>query len=130
MKIVNTDLTLPENCIIRLSDVNDISYEYFKLNTSTSDCTECDDIPNNQDLIYSINIYSCNNDKNIQNDFILTCNLMKILQGDYEDEYTYFPPTKTNYLKDVIEKQEQTLNKLYELYDLLANKNKLFHFVY
>ena len=125
MKIVNTDLTLPENCIIRLSDVNDISYEYFKLNTSTGDCTACDDIPNNQDLIYSINIYSCNNDKNIQNDFILTCNLMKILQDDYEDEYSYFPPTKTNYLKDVIEKQEQTLNKLYELYelyDLLANK--------
>ena len=122
MKIINTDLTLPENCIIRLSDVNDISYEYFKLNTSTGDCTACDDIPNNQDLIYSINIYSCNNDKNIQNDFILTCNLMKILQDDYEDEYSYFPPTKTNYLRDVIEKQEQTLNKLYELYDLLANK--------
>lgn len=122
MKIINTDLTLPENCIIRLSDVNDISYEYFKLNTSTGDCTACDDIPNNQDLIYSINIYSCNNDKNIQNDFILTCNLMKILQDDYEDEYSYFPPTKTNYLKDVIEKQEQTLNKLYELYDMLANK--------
>lgn len=122
MKIVNTDLTLPENCIIRLSDVNDISYEYFKLNTSTGDCTECDDRPNNQDLIYSINIYSCNNDKNIQNDFILTCNLMKILQDDYEDEYMYIPPTNTNYLKDVIEKQEQTLNKLYELYDLLANK--------
>lgn len=122
MKIVNTDLTLPENCIIRLSDVNDISYEHFKLNTSTGDCTECDDRPNNQDLIYSINIYSCNNDKNIQNDFILTCNLMKILQDDYEDEYMYIPPTNTNYLKDVIEKQEQTLNKLYELYDLLANK--------
>lgn len=34
MKIVNTDLTLPENCIIILSDINDISYEYFKLNTS------------------------------------------------------------------------------------------------
>lgn len=122
MKIVNTDLTLPENCIIRLSDVNDISYEHFKLNTSTGDCTECDDRPNNQDLIYSINIYSCNNDKNIQNDFILTCNLMKILQDDYEDEYMYIPPTNTNYLKDVIEKQEQTLNKLYELYDMLANK--------
>ena len=122
MKIVNTDLILPENCIIRLHDVNDISYEHFKLNTSTGDCTECDDRPNNQDLIYSINIYSCNNDKNIQNDFIFSCNLMKILQDDYEDEYMYIPPTNTNYLKDIIEKQEQTLNKLYELYDLLANK--------
>lgn len=122
MKIVNTDLTLPENCIIRLSDENNISYKFFKLNTSIGDCTECDDRPNNQDLVYSINIYSCNNDKDIQNDFILTCNLMKILQDDYEDEYSYFPPTKTNYLKAAIEKQEQTLNKLYELYDLLANK--------
>ena len=122
MKIVNTDLTLPENCIIRLSDENNISYKFFKLNTSIGDCTECDDRPNNQNLVYSINIYSCNNDKDIQNDFILTCNLMKILQDDYEDEYSYFPPTKTKYLKAAIEKQEQTLNKLYELYDLLANK--------
>lgn len=99
MKIVNIDLTLPENCIIRLHDVNDISYKFFKLNTSTSECTECDDRPNNQDLIYSINIYSCNNDKNIQNDFILTCNLTKKLQDDYEDEYMYYPPTKNKLLK-------------------------------
>lgn len=117
MKIINTDLTLPENCIIRLFDTNDISFKYFKLNTSTSDYTECDDRPNNQDLIYSINIYSCNNDKDIQKDFNLTCNLTKKLQSDYEDEYMYYPPTKINYLKAAIEKQEQILNKLYELYD-------------
>lgn len=120
MKIVNTDLTLPENCIIRLSDQNDISFKFFKLNTLTGDYTQCNDIPNNKNLIYSIDIYSCNNDRNIQNDFIFSCNLMKILQDDYEDEYMYIPPTKTNYLKDIIEKQEQTLNMLYELYDRIC----------
>lgn len=34
---------------------------------------------------------------------------MKILQDDYEDEYMYVLPTNTNYLKDVIEKQEQVV---------------------
>lgn len=117
MKIVNTDLTLPENCIIRLSDFNDISFKLFKLNISTGNCTECSDTPSNKDLIYSINIYSCNDDKDQSNDFNLTCNLTKKLQDDYEDEYMYYPPTKTNYLKAAIEKQEQTLDKLYKLYD-------------
>ena len=47
---------------------------------------------------------------------------MRQVDGDYEAEYCYRPPTRRNHIKDLIESQQAVLNDLYNLYDKICDK--------
>lgn len=115
MRVATKTLSLPEKCLINV-DSAEMFPDWYVINTRTGASSKYVEEEHEKYPIYTINIYRCKDSDN-NKDYTLTCDLMRQVEGGYEPEYDYRPPTCTNQIKDIIEAQQQLLNDLYDLYD-------------
>lgn len=114
MRVATKTLSLPEKCVINV-DGAEMFPDWYSINTRTGETSSEYKEEHEKYPIYTINIYRCGNSNN--KDYTFACDLMRQVEGDYEAEYCYRPPTRTNHIKDLIESQQAVLNNLYKLYD-------------
>ena len=119
MRVATKTLSLPEKCIINV-DGAEMFPDWYAINTITGETSSEYKEEHEKYPIYTINIYRCGNSNNKY--YTFACDLMRQVYGDYEAEYCYRPPTRTNHIKDLIESQQAVLNDLYKLYDKISDE--------